>query len=140
MTKIGSHDSAIAPPPDDVPEYEYGNENRFIVLTFHSSLQPVQIENLLSEQDADLANEVTSTPSFEKHRSSRVSDPKIIAPDHSWDKGLWRGICSPTNPCRIIGWASVEHPELQSHEEITRCSGSIYALILEEMRGKSGLV
>ena len=48
---------------DDVPEYEYGNENRFVVLTLHSSLLPVQIESLLSEQDADLADEATCTPS-----------------------------------------------------------------------------
>ena len=32
------------PVPDDVPDNEYGNENRFVVLTFHSSLIPVQIE------------------------------------------------------------------------------------------------
>lgn len=45
------------PISDDVPEIEYGNENRFVVFTIHSSLHPVQIENLLSEQEAEFANQ-----------------------------------------------------------------------------------
>ena len=111
--------------PDDVPEYEYGNENRFLVLTIHSSLLSVQLDDLLSEQDADLADEATSTASHER-------------PHTSWGMGLWRGICLSTNPCRIVGWASIEHPELQSPEEIASCSGSIYALILERIEEKGG--
>ena len=124
--------------PDDVPEYEYGNENRFVILTIYSSLLSVQIETLLSDQDADLADEATSTPSHEWPHAPGGPDPKIIFPDHSWGMGLWRGICLLTNPGRIIGWASVEHPELQSPEEIASCSGSIYALILERCEEKGG--
>lgn len=126
------------PIPDDVPECEYGNKNRFVVLTVHSSLHPVQIENLLSEQDVDLAEEVTSTPSYNLYHVSKGPEPKIIGPDSHWAMGLWRGICSPTNPSRIIGWASVEHPDLQSPEDIASSSGSIYALILERWAEKGG--
>ena len=105
----------------DVPENEYGNENRFIVLTFHSSLILVQLERLLSEDEADLASEITST-----------------TPNYHRGKGLWRCICLPTDPSRIIGWASVEHPELQSDEKIASSSGSIYALLLERCEEKGG--
>ena len=115
------------PVPDVVPQYEYGNENRFVVLTIHSSLQPVQIESLLSEQDAYLADELTSTS------SNNLPDR-----DHPWGTDLWRGICLPTDPSRIVGWASVEHPELQSDEKIASCSGSIYALLLERCVEKGG--
>ena len=127
------------PFPDNVPEFEYGNGNRFVVLTIHGSLQPVQIENLLSEHDADLAMELTSpNPYHYDHDMSLGPNPKIIAPDHSWGIGLWRGICFPTDPGRIIGWASVEHPELQSPEEIASCSGSIFALFLERFEENGG--
>ena len=112
------------PIPDEVPEYEYGNQNRFVVLTIHSFLQPVRIESLLSEQDADLADQLTSTSSFR---------------DHPWGKELWRGICLPTDPSRIIGWASIEHPELQSNEAITSYAGSIHALFLERCAEKGGM-
>ena len=64
------------------------------------------------------------------------SYPKIISPDHLRGVGLWRGICLQTDPYRMIGWASVEHPELQSHEEIELYSGSIYALFLERCEEK----
>ena len=114
--------------PDEVPGYEYGNENRFVILTIHSFLQPVQIESLLSEQDADLADQLTSTSSFE------YSPPR----DHPWGKDLWRGICLPTDPSRMIGWASIEHPELQSNEAITSYVGSIHALFLERCEEKGG--
>lgn len=117
------------PSSDEVPGYEYGNENRFVVLTIHSSLQPVQIESLLSKQDADLADLLTSKRSFD--------DPP--ARDHPWGAGLWRSICLPTDPSRIVGWASVEHPELQSDTEIASCSGSIYALFLERCVEKGGM-
>ena len=116
------------PVPGEVPQYEYGNENRFVVLTIHSSLQPVQIESLLSEQDADLADQLTSTCSFKY----------IPARDYPWGTGLWRSICLPTDPSRIVGWASVEHPELQSPEEIASSSGSIHALFLERCEEKGG--
>ena len=116
------------PVPDEVPQYEYGNENRFVVLTFHSSLIPAQIERLLSEQDADFADRLTST------RSS----PTPPARDHPWGMDLWRGVCLPIDPSRIVGWASVEHPELQSDEEIASCSGSICALFLERCVEKGG--
>ena len=116
------------PIPDEVPRYEYGNENRFVVLTIHSFLQSVQIESLLSEQDADLADQLTSISSF-----------KYLPPrDHPWGTDLWRRICLPTDPSRIVGWASVEHPELQSDMEIASCSGSIYALFLERCVEKGG--
>lgn len=127
------------PVPDDVPENEYGNENRFALVTFHGSFIPVQIEELLSDPDADLADELTSTLYRGNRPHDYGPDLKIIAPDHSWGMGLWRGICLPTHPNRIIGWASVEHPEfqsdehpeLQSDEKIASSSGSIYALFLE---------
>lgn len=118
----------------DVPDNEYGNENRFIVLTFHSSLILVQIRTPLSEQDADLANEMTSTN----------GTPHYEAPYHPWTMSLWRGICLPTDPNRATGWASLKHPEFQSegHPEI-QCDektvsscGSIYALFLERWDGK----
>ena len=115
------------PISDEVPEYEYGNENRFVVLTIHSFLQPVLIESLLSEQDADLAYRFTST--FIRSLAAR---------DHPWRTGLWRGICLPTDPSRIIGWASVEHPELQSNEAIRSYAGSIHALFLERCKEKGG--
>ena len=117
------------PVSDEVPEYEYGNENRFVVLTIHSFLQPVLIESLVSEQDADLADQLTSTYSFKY----------LPAQDHPWGTGLWRRICLPTDPSRIVGWASVEHPELQSDMEIASCSGSIYALLLERCVEKGGM-
>ena len=116
------------PIPDEVPEYEYGNQNRFVVLTIHSFLQPVQIESLLSEQDADLADQLTSTSSFKY----------LPARDYPWGKELWRGVCLPTDPSRIIGWASIEHPELQSNEAITSHAGSIHALFLERCEEKGG--
>ena len=117
------------PIPDEVPRYEYGNENRFVVLTIHSFLQPVQIESLLSKQDADLADQLTSTSSF-KH---------IPARDYPWGMDFWRGICLPANPLKLVGWASVEHPELQSNMEIASCSGSIYALFVERCVEKGSL-
>ena len=117
------------PIPDEVPRYEYGNENRFVVLTIHSFLQPVQIENLLGKQDADLAEQLTSASSF-KH---------IPARDYPWGMDFWRGICLPANPLKLVGWASVEHPELQSNMEIASCSGSIYALFVERCVEKGGL-
>ena len=128
------------PVPDDVPENEYGNENRFIILTLHSSLIPVQIGKPLSEQDADFANELTSRDESPPHEDP---DLEIIAPDPPW-MGLWRGVCLPTDPDRIIGWASLEHPEfqseehpeIQSDEKIASSSGSMYALFLERCDGK----
>ena len=117
------------PISDEAPAYEYGNENRFVVLTIHSFLQPVLIESLLSEQDADLADLLTSKSSFD--------DPP--ARDRPCGMGLWRGICLPTDPSRIVGWASVEHPQLQSDMEIASCSGSIYALSLDRCVEKGGM-
>ena len=97
MTRTGSHNSRIS--QYDVPENEYGNENRFVVLTFHSSLIPVQIGKPLSEQDADLANETTSNDGIRPYEDT---DLKIIAPDHPW-MDLRRGICLPTDPSKMFG-------------------------------------
>ncbi|KAK0513040.1 hypothetical protein JMJ35_005057 [Cladonia borealis] len=124
------------PVPDYVPEYEYGNENRFVVLTIYSPLMPIQIERLLSVVDADLADEVTSA--LGNRSDEYESDPRIMHLDHPSRKGLWRCICLPTDPSRIVGWASVEHPELQSDEKIASSSGSIYALFLERCEEKGG--
>lgn len=44
----------------------------------------------------------------------------------------------PTDSFRIVGWVSVEHPELQSDYEIASWSGSIYALFLERCEEKGG--
>ena len=142
------------PIPDHVPNYEYGNQNRFVVLTFHVSLISVRIRNLVSESDADLADEVTTTLFLGTKSHDYDADPKTIALDHSSGLGLWRAICSPTGSNRITGWASVEHPEfqsdehpelqsdehpeLQSDEEIASTAGSIYALFLERWKEKGG--
>ena len=127
------------PVPDNVPENEYGNENRFVVLAFHSSLIPVQIERLLGEHDADLVNEMTSTPSL-NYWPSLYEDPArmVTAPDHPRGMGLWRGICLSIDPNVIIGWASVEHPEFQSDDRIASSSGSICAFFLERFKEKGG--
>ncbi|KAL8782422.1 MAG: hypothetical protein Q9213_005386 [Squamulea squamosa] len=128
------------PVPDIVPNDEFSNENRFIVLYMHSSLQPVQIGNLLSDEDADLANASTSENPDDDRRIYTGPNPKIIAPDPPRGMGLWRGICFPTNPHKLTGWASVEHPDLQSDEEIASCYGSIYALYLERCEEEGGLL
>ena len=129
---------------DNVPEYEYGNENRFVVLTIYSPLMPVQIERLLSVVDADLADELTSA--LGKRSDEYKSDPRIMHLDHPSRKGLWRCICLQTHSSRIVGWASVEHPEFQSDEhperqsdeKIASSSGSIHALFLERCEEKGG--
>ena len=66
--------------------------------------------------------------------------------DHPSRKGLWRCICLQTHSSRIVGWASVEHPEFQSDEhperqsdeKIASSSGSIHALFLERCEEKGG--
>lgn len=130
---------------ENMPEYEYGNENRFVVLTIHGSLQVIQIEGFLSEEDAEVAHELTLTTYKTGYKGrytgrsiSRAPEPKAIAPYRPWTTGLWRGVCFLSNPGTITGWASVEHPELQSLEETTSCSGSIYALFVARGEEKGG--
>lgn len=68
------------PIADDVPEYEYGNDDRFVVLTVHNSLRSVQIETSLSEQNVDLAEEVSFTPFCNMYRAS-VDHAELRSPE-----------------------------------------------------------
>ena len=132
------------PVPNDVPENEYGNDNRFVVLTIHGSLIPVQIERLLGRADANYAEELTFTLG---HRPEDYDPDPEITLTNPCGEDIWRGVCLPTDPNRLIGWVSVEDPDFQSDEwpglqsdaKIASTHGSIYALLLERCEEKGSL-
>jgi hypothetical protein len=110
-------------PVEGPPEYEYGNENRFVVLALQGRLLPVHIRAPFSEPDAKLAAEL-----------SRVYESAGARP---WGVDLWRAVCIPSEPSTILGWASLEHPDLQSDDTVSAC-GQVFAFFLRRNEEKGG--
>lgn len=134
-TIIPVHDHSWLPrfdkPVAGVPEYEYGNAARFNVLMMQGCLQRVLLRGKLSEQDVDLARGLTS-------RSRSYRSLESYGREAPPGTGLWRVVCLPTCSDIIVGWASIEHPDLQSDETITS-GGPILALFVQRYDQKGGL-
>lgn len=126
-------------PVPSVPEYEYGNENRSVILTIHGCLHPVDIQRFLSETDADLASELTSVGYYflNPNLGPGGPEPALKPLGRPWGAGLWRGVCIASKPRTIVGWASIEHPDFQSDEEIAS-SEQVYAFFLLRTEEKGG--
>ncbi|KAK0726694.1 heterokaryon incompatibility protein-domain-containing protein [Lasiosphaeria miniovina] len=103
-----------------VPDDEYGNDNRFVVLGVLGVLQPVQIHDIFAPpsdaytySDAEMACEATCYTGYSK--------------DH------WRRVSTASNPEVVAGWASLESPDFQTTEACRSSRGDIRALYIGKL-------
>lgn len=126
-------------PLPDWPEFEYGNENRFVLLTTRGRLLRVHINDILEDNDADLVGEMTSiSPGFARHQTGDV-EPGVAPRRRPYGADLWRGVCLPSNYMRLTGWASIEHPDFHT-DKAPASSEPVYALLMQRSYEKGGLL
>jgi hypothetical protein len=102
----------------DMLPKKFGNENRFVVLRMRGRLQHVLINEL-----------------FDTH-----VDTATVAYQTGHDGGqqtLWRKVSFPSAPDVIWGWASLEHPDLQT-DAACRSSEPLYAFFISKLPGTRG--
>ena len=108
-------------------EHEYGIVNRFIVLTIYGSMCPVQVQRFLNESENDLAVRLSFTG------MPKLRD--ISGQPRGAD--LWRAVCIAAKPRVILGWASIEHPQLQINVA-NAASEQVYALFVQRNEENGG--
>ncbi|KAI0548015.1 heterokaryon incompatibility protein-domain-containing protein [Xylaria curta] len=105
-------------PDVGVPDDEYGNDNRFVVLGISGVIQPVQINDVFT-CDADAV----------KARRKTIYDGET--------KKTWRRVSAPSRPDIIAGWASLESPEYQTIDACRATPGGIHSLYIQRRRTKT---
>ncbi|KAI1122354.1 hypothetical protein F5Y10DRAFT_271137 [Nemania abortiva] len=94
-----------------IPNNEFGNDNRFVVLEILVVVQPVRV------------NEVFT--SLDDAWTARIATDCIGEP-----RETWRRVSIPSNPSLIAGWAALEAPSYQSIAACQSSLGDIYALYI----------
>lgn len=102
------------PMVNTIPEDEFGNDNRFVVLGIQAILQPVRIDEVFTSLgDAYRAGRVTCT--------------------YKEDNETWRRVSIPSNPNLIAGWASLEDPSYQTPAARRSSLEGIHALYIGKL-------
>lgn len=122
-------------PLRSIPEYQYGNATRFVILTLEGRLLPVHIGSQFTDMEAELAADLTNIEISDPDSINSALEP--LNEKRPWGAELWRGVCLPSKPNTILGWASLEHPEMQSDSTVTS-SGQIFAFFLGRNEEKGG--
>ncbi|KAI1308021.1 heterokaryon incompatibility protein-domain-containing protein [Xylaria venustula] len=93
-----------------IPDDEFGNDNRFVVLGILAVVQPVQVDEVFpSLDDAYIAQQATCYYNKETNKT-------------------WRRVSTPSNPNVIAGWAALDAPSYQSTATRRSSVGGIHAL------------
>ncbi|KAI6086355.1 heterokaryon incompatibility protein-domain-containing protein [Hypoxylon rubiginosum] len=108
---------------DDRTDNDEATDSRFIILKItNTALLPVHIDAIFeSEEHIGVAAGLTG------HRTDKI------------DRSGWRRVSLSTTPNTIVGWASLEHPDFQTNEQVQSGSSgsdntSVYALLLDEVK------
>ncbi|KAL0944688.1 uncharacterized protein CTRU02_202575 [Colletotrichum truncatum] len=109
---------------DFQPADQYSPDCAFVILYLEAPLQPVTIHSYFdSKEDVRAMEKIIHRP----------------APDESTYEGLeWRTVSLRSYPENIVGYASVEHPELQVDGSKSDNSVEVFALLLSTLRGVDG--
>jgi hypothetical protein len=99
------------------------DDSRFVVLKItNTALLSVHIDAIFeSEEHVNMAARLTG------HKGDKI------------DKSGWRRVSLSTTPNTIVGWASLEHPDFQTDEQVLSGSSggdntSVYAMLLDEVK------
>ncbi|XXH01724.1 hypothetical protein Hte_008085 [Hypoxylon texense] len=103
-----------------VPDDEFGNDNRFVVLGIQAVVQPVRVDEVFA--------------SLEDVYTARSATCYVGEAD-----ATWRRVSTPSDPNLIAGWASLEAPSYRSPAARRSSLEGIHALCIEKIdRGDEG--
>ena len=100
------------------PDEKYGNDHRFSILGIRGRLHPVRIHRFFASKEERTIAASTTGVNFESGRE------------------MWRRVTIDAVPNTIRGWASIEHPDLQTDEAFGLDNGvGIVALFMSKTTG-----
>ncbi|KAI0798933.1 heterokaryon incompatibility protein-domain-containing protein [Xylaria sp. FL0064] len=102
------------PMVNTIPDDEFGNDNRFVVLGILAVVQPVRVDEVFPSLD----------DAYTARRATCYSGET---------KETWRRVSIPSNPNLIAGWAALEAPSYRSTATCRSSLGAVHALYVRKI-------